>query len=117
MSEQLLWDIVNMSDEYTIVGERVPCARGISASRCRGSAGATPVARCTRCSTTRLASPTGTYSARLAGTSGHRAHCRTEAIPMASETVKCCRGLADTYAEAAALWARMEEAAKSDGND
>ena len=34
---------------------------------------------------------------------------------MASETVKCCRGLADTYAEAAALWARMEEAAKNDG--
>jgi len=26
VSEQLLWDIVNMSDEYTIVGERVPCA-------------------------------------------------------------------------------------------
>ena len=34
---------------------------------------------------------------------------------MASETVKCCRGLATTYADAQTLWARMEEAAKSDG--
>ena len=31
---------------------------------------------------------------------------------MASETVKCCRGLAATYADAQALWARMEDAAK-----
>jgi len=34
---------------------------------------------------------------------------------------RCCWlgkwGLADTYAEAAVLWARMEEAAKSDGNN
>lgn len=34
---------------------------------------------------------------------------------MASETVKCCRGLATTYADAQALWKRMKEAAKNDG--